>query len=125
MKDTKDIKTKEFNEEEKKKENLMELFLHDKPVGILLSLREGEKYASKVSKEVDCTYTHTLKILSQLKEYAIVEFEKSGRIKKVKLTEIGEDIAHGLEGLVRRLERLGKKEKKEKRKETTTTKKER
>jgi predicted transcriptional regulator len=96
---------------------ILNLFLHEKPVGTILSLREGEKYASKVSKEVDCTYTHTLKILSELKAYGLVEFEKSGRIKKVKLTDLGEDIAHGFEGLVRRLERL-KKEKKTKAKKT-------
>jgi len=103
-------------EELKQKKEIINLFLHSKPVGVILSLKEGEKYASKVSKEIDCTYTHTLKILSELKNYGLVKFEKKGRIKKVRLTETGEDIAHGLEGLVRGLERLEEGAMKEKRK---------
>ncbi|MBN2250860.1 MAG: winged helix-turn-helix transcriptional regulator [Candidatus Altiarchaeota archaeon] len=86
---------------------VMDLFLHGKPSGIILSLKESDgKYASILSKEVDCTYTHTLKILTQLKRYNLVEFEKDGRIKKVCLTSEGEDVAHELGGLVRKLERI-------------------
>lgn len=85
---------------------IMELFLHRKPVGIVISLMDSDgKYASILSKENDCTYTHTLKILTNLQNYGIVEFKKEGRIKGVKLTSAGEDIAHELEGLVRHLER--------------------
>ena len=91
---------------------IMDLFLHGKPSGIVLSLKDSSgKYASILSKEVDCTYTHTLKILTQLKEYNLVEFEKNGRIKKVCLTSEGEDVAHELGGLVRKLEKIGKGEK--------------
>jgi len=89
------------------KQSLMGLFLHKKPVGILLSLKGSEgKYASILAKETDCTYTHALKILSLMEEHEMVEFRKEGRIKGVKLTALGGDIAHDLEGLVRRLERL-------------------
>ncbi len=105
-----------MEEENKSQKDIIGLLLHDKPVGVILSLKEGEKYASKVSKEIDCTYTHALKILSELKSYGMVDFEKKGRIKKVKLTELGEDVAHGLEGLVRRLERIEPKEEKKQKK---------
>jgi predicted transcriptional regulator len=89
--------------------DIMDLFLHGKPSGIILSLRDSEgKYASILSKEVDCTYTHTLKILTQLKEYRLVEFEKNGRIKRVCLTSEGEDVAHELGGLVRKLEKINR-----------------
>ncbi|MFC2163035.1 hypothetical protein ACFLRF_05080 [Candidatus Altiarchaeota archaeon] len=82
------------------------LLLHEKPAGILLSLKDSEgMYASILSKENDCTYTHTLKILSLLEEYGIVEFRKEGRIKFVALTSNGVDVAHELEGLVRHLEK--------------------
>jgi len=92
---------------EKETQEIMDLFLHSKPAGIMLSLKDSEgKYASMLSKEVDCTYTHTLKILTQLNEHGLVEFEKEGRIKKVSLTPEGEDVAHELEGLVRKLGRL-------------------
>jgi len=87
---------------------IMNLFLHDKPTNIVLKLKDSEgKYASILSKETDCTYTHTLKILTQLQDYGIVEFEKKGRIKEIHLTPTGADIAHELEGLSRQIERLG------------------
>jgi DNA-binding transcriptional ArsR family regulator len=106
-----------------KREKIMDLFLHDKPTGVLLSLKDSTgKYASVLSKETDCTYTHTLKILTQLQGLGIVEFEKKGRIKFVKLTPVGFDIAHELEGLVRQLERLSE-EKPEKEKPEKKSKK--
>jgi len=93
---------------------LMDLFLHKKPVGILLSLNDSEgKYASILAKETDCTYTHALKILSTMEGHGLVEFKKEGRIKEVMLTDLGADIAHDLEGAVRRLERLPDDKKKE------------
>ena len=89
--------------------SIINLLLHEKPAGIMLSLRSKEKkYPTVLSKENDCTYTHTLKILEELMEYGLVEFEKDGRIKFVKLTELGEDVAHQLEGLIRYLERISK-----------------
>ena len=94
-----------------KSNGIARLLLHEKPAGILLSLHNSDgKYASILSKENDCTYTHTLKILSQLEENRIVEFKKEGRIKFVELTTLGEDVAHELEGLIRHLERGGKQE---------------
>lgn len=95
---------------EKNAKGILELFLHKKPVGIIISLKDSDgKYASVLSKENDCTYTHTLKILTSLQNYGIVEFKKEGRIKGVKLTQVGEDIAHEFKGLVRHLERLSGK----------------
>ncbi len=92
--------------------DIINLLLHEKPAGIILSLKSKEKkYPTVLSKENDCTYTHTLKILEELRGYGLVEFEKDGRIKYVKLTELGGDVAHELEGLIRYLERISKKEK--------------
>ena len=93
------------------KQIITTLILHEKPTGILLSLKgSGGKYASVLSKENDCTYTHTLKILKILEENDIVESKKEGRIKFIKLTDKGEDVAHELEGLVRYVEKIGRKE---------------
>ncbi|HHQ44922.1 MAG TPA: MarR family transcriptional regulator, partial [Candidatus Altiarchaeales archaeon] len=48
------------------------LILHEKPAGILLSLKSREKkYASVLAKENDCTYTHVLKIVSDLEDRGI------------------------------------------------------
>lgn len=89
-------------------DDAVSLILHEKPSGILLSLRDREKkYPTVLAKENDCTYTHVLKIVGQLRELGLVEFERDGRIKFVTLTSAGEDIAHSVEGLVRQLERLG------------------
>jgi predicted transcriptional regulator len=92
--------------------SIVNLLLHEKPAGIILSLRDKEKkYPTVLSKENDCTYTHTLKILEELRTWGLVDFEKDGRIKYVTLTELGEDVAHELEGLVRYLERVSKGQK--------------
>lgn len=107
-----------------KKENrlLENLFLREKPAKILLGLKipkSGTVYASILSKDADCTYSHTIKILNMLKRMGIVSFEKSGRIKKVALTNDGWDIAHNLEAILKKFilieEKIGKKEKEEKR----------
>jgi len=87
-------------------EGMAGLILHEKPAGVILSLRNSKgKYASILAKETNCTYTHILKVLNQLQDYGVVQFKKEGRTKIVELTEKGIDIAHELEGLVRQLEK--------------------
>lgn len=83
------------------------LFLQRKPAEMLVFLKKGENpnYATEVSKGVDCTYSHTIKVLDKFKNFGLVEFEKEGRIKLIKLTEDGQDIAHDLEGLLRKFKR--------------------
>ena len=70
------------------------LFLREKPAKILLGLKtakDGKGYATVLSRETNCTYSHTIKILNLLKKHGLVTFEKSGRIKvlmKTKVTQI-------------------------------------
>ena len=85
------------------------LFLRPKPVKMLISLRSGPKYATIIAKEVDCTYSHTVKLLDLFKVLGLVDFEKKGRIKIVKLTEIGEDLAKGMESVVLKISKLKEK----------------
>jgi len=82
------------------------LFLHTKPVKLIVNLREGPKYATILSKEIDCTYSHTVKLLDQFKKFGLVEFEKKGRIKIVKLTSPGEAIAHSFKAVMTLLKKL-------------------
>ena len=83
------------------------LFLHSKPVKMLVSLKSDTvRYATQVSKSVDCTYSHTVKVLDQFRKLGLVQFEKRGRIKIVKLTNDGLDIAHDFEGIRRKFNRL-------------------
>ena len=85
------------------------LFMRSKPVKLLISLKSGPKYATILSKEVDCTYSHTVKLLDQFKNYGLVEFERKGRIKIIKLTDDGEDLAHSVEGSLMKLSKLKEK----------------
>ena len=83
------------------------LFLHPKPVKMLTSLKSEEvRYATQVSKVVDCTYSHTVKVLELFRKLGLVQFEKKGRIKIVKLTDTGVEIAHDFEGLRRKFGKL-------------------
>jgi predicted transcriptional regulator len=93
----------------KVQKNLFELlFLHAKPVKMLTSLKNEEiRYATQVSKVVDCTYSHTVKVLDMFRRLGLVEFEKKGRVKLVKLTDNGIDIAHDFEGIRRKFGKLG------------------
>jgi len=85
------------------------LFTHTKPVKMLVSLNSNDiKYATQVSKKVDCTYSHTVKVLDMFKRLGLVDFEKKGRIKIVKLTDSGQEIAHDFEGLNKKFKRMGK-----------------
>ena len=92
--------------EDRDERSSMRLFLHTKPVKLITSLRSGPKYATILSKEIDCTYSHTVKLLDQFKKLGLVEFEKRGRIKIVKLTSLGEDIAYSFEGIIMKLKKL-------------------
>ena len=97
--------------EKKEKSVLEDLFLREKPALILLALKaaKGSVYATILSKESDCTYSHTIKILDILKEYGMVTFEKKGRIKMVTLTDDGWDIAHNLEAIQKKLKQIEEK----------------
>lgn len=88
--------------------SLAELFLHEKPIRILIALKNGidNSYASTLAKKADCTYSHTVKILNAFLQAGLVKFDKAGRIKFVKLTEAGEDFAHDFENIVRKFSRL-------------------
>lgn len=85
------------------------LFLRTKPVKMLASLRSGPKYATILSKECDTTYSHTVKLLDLFRDYGLVDFEKKGRIKIVKLTDIGSDLAHSVETVLVKLSKLKEK----------------
>lgn len=82
------------------------IFLRVKPIKALISLNNGPKNLTQTSKDIDCTYSHTVKLLEQFKTWGIVDFEKKGRVKVTKLTDTGEDIAKSAENLLAKLLRL-------------------
>lgn len=86
----------------KKSKDIFEVFFRRKPAMILVALRKHggkSKYGSVLAKEVDCTYSHAVKILQEMESARLVNFEKQGRIKSINLTENGEKIAEHIENI--------------------------
>lgn len=85
-------------------ENNFDLFFRRKPAMMLLALKRisRAKYGSVLAKEVDCTYSHAVKILQSLETMGLVVFEKQGRIKIIRLTKRGQEVAEAIE-TIRRL----------------------
>jgi len=84
------------------KSNLVNLFLRNKPAFILMKIHAccNKCYASNIAKEVDCTYSHTVRIIQQLEKEGLLTFDKSGRIKTILLTKKGKDISETLKKLM-------------------------
>ncbi|HIE41214.1 MAG TPA: hypothetical protein EYP80_00965 [Candidatus Aenigmarchaeota archaeon] len=94
---------------EKNNENVLTLFLREKPTRLLLSLSTTDKrakYISTLSKEINCTYSHTVRLLDEFEKLGLVRFIKVSRVKYVELTEEGKDLILQLEGVVRRLSKI-------------------
>lgn len=86
----------------KTKRSVEDFFLQEKPVKALILLKRENKppYIAIISKEIDCTYAHTLNVLSELEKLKLVSFKETGRIKLVNLTELGEEAAGVLENFI-------------------------
>lgn len=82
-----------------RKKDIFEVFFRKKPAMILVALRNDtrNRYGSVLAKEVDCTYSHAVKILQEMERAKLVNFEKQGRIKLIKLTDNGNKIAESIE----------------------------
>lgn len=82
-----------------RKKDIFEVFFRRKPAMILIALRKSSKnrYGSVLAKEVDCTYSHAVKILQEMEKAKLVDFTKHGRIKTIQLTENGNKVAESIE----------------------------
>ncbi len=87
---------------QKTKDNF-DVFFRRKPALMLVALKKltRARYGSILAKEVDCTYSHAVKILQMLEKLDLVTFEKKGRIKLIKLTKRGEEVANNIENIKR------------------------
>lgn len=83
-----------------------DIFFRRKPALMLVALGKISKvrYGSVLAKEVDCTYSHAVKILQSLQDLGLVVFEKQGRIKLIRLTKKGKEIADAIETIRRSLQ---------------------
>lgn len=86
----------------KMKDNI-DIFFRRKPAMMLVSLKKNTRmrYGSVLAKEVDCTYSHAVKILQTLEALNLVDFQKKGRVKVIQLTKKGRDVADAIENIQR------------------------
>lgn len=79
-------------------EPLRDLFVREKPVRLLIEINNPrtENYASQLSKSVDCTYSHAVRVVQRFEENELVETEEKGRKKNIALTDKGKEIARSL-----------------------------
>ena len=77
------------------------VFFREKPAMMLVNLlnAQQEQYASHLAKDVDCTYSHIVKILIEMQKADLVTFQKEGRLKILKLTKKGEEVAKAIDGI--------------------------
>ena len=82
-----------------KSKAIFNVFFREKPSSMLVVLKNSKQgmYASSLAKQVDCTYSHVVKILQEMESAKLVQFEKQGRIKIIKLTDTGNKIAEYIE----------------------------
>ena len=82
-----------------KKEEIFDVFFREKPAMMLVNLKNTKNaiYASTLAKQVDCTYSHVVKILQRMQEAGLITFEKQGRLKLLTLTRKGSDVAEHID----------------------------
>lgn len=92
---------------------IFNVFFREKPAMMLVELNrvrkentkeeikgsKAEVYASSIAKQIDCTYSHVVKILQEMQKAGLVNFEKQGRLKLITLTKIGQEVADKIEGI--------------------------
>ena len=78
-----------------------EVFFRRKPALMLIALKKCSRarYGSLLAKETDCTYSHAVKILQGLEKLGLIVFEKQGRIKLIKLTKKGQEVADNIDAI--------------------------
>ncbi len=80
------------------KEKIFNIFFREKPAMMLVGLKntKGAMYASSLAKQIDCTYSHVVKILQEMEKADLIDFEKQGRLKLLTLTKKGSDVADNI-----------------------------
>ncbi len=78
-----------------KNKEIFSVFFREKPAMMLVELKnaKSEVYASSLAKQIDCTYSHVVKILQEMEREGLINFDKQGRLKLLTLTKKGQDIA--------------------------------
>ncbi len=74
---------------------IFNVFFREKPAMMLVELKnaKNEIYASSLAKNIDCTYSHVVKILQEMEKAGLINFDKQGRLKLLTLTKKGSEVA--------------------------------
>jgi len=82
-----------------KNKKIFNVFFREKPAMMLVGLfnAKGEIYASSLAKQIDCTYSHVVKILQEMEKADLINFNKQGRLKILTLTKTGSEVAECIE----------------------------
>lgn len=80
---------------------IFNVFFREKPAMMLVNLKnaKADVYASSLAKQIDCTYSHVVKILQEMQREELVNFDKQGRLKLLTLTKKGQDIADHIDNI--------------------------
>tara|TARA_Y100000310_G_scaffold332849_1_gene409216 strand:+ start:1717 stop:1989 length:273 start_codon:yes stop_codon:yes gene_type:complete len=80
---------------------IFDVFFREKPAMMLVELKNANStvYASVLAKQIDCTYSHVVKILQEMQKAELVNFRKEGRLKLLELTKKGKEIATNIESI--------------------------
>jgi len=79
--------------------DIFNVFFREKPAMMLVELKnaKNEIYASSLAKNIDCTYSHVVKILQEMQKAGLINFDKQGRLKLLTLTKKGTEVAEHIE----------------------------
>ena len=80
---------------------IFDVFFREKPALMLVELKNANSqvYASVLAKQIDCTYSHVVKILQEMQKADLINFRKEGRLKLLELTRKGREIASNIESI--------------------------
>ncbi len=80
---------------------IFNVFFREKPAMMLISLKNAKEgiYASSLAKQIDCTYSHVVKILQEMEKAGLINFEKKGRLKLLILTKKGQEISEYVDNI--------------------------
>jgi DNA-binding MarR family transcriptional regulator len=68
--------------------------IRGKPFNLLIAIKQSNQpYALRIAKQIDCTHSHTLKLLGKFEAEGYITRQESGRIRVINLTEKGERLA--------------------------------
>jgi len=84
---------------------IFKVLFREKPAMMLVQLlhAKSEMYASSLAKQIDCTYSHVVKILQEMEKEGLISFNKQGRLKLLTLTKKGTDVASSIDLIRTRL----------------------